>query len=125
MKRIIKKIIPNKAIVAIRNLRNSYNKIRQKNKIGGFDIMDIYNGHFNVKYRGIPNLKCPFDYVIYQMIVSELKPDLIIDMGTNKGGGTLYLADLMENIGHGMIHTIDIKDLLLIADKIKTILANV
>ena len=110
LKETVKKIISGKASIVIRNFRNSYNEFRQKNKVGGFDIIDVYRGHFNIKYRGIPNLKCPFDYVIYQMILSELKPDLIIDIGTNNGGGTLYLADLMENIGHGIIHTIDIKD---------------
>lgn len=72
------------------------------------NIRSIYNGHHNVTYRGIKAIRCPFDYVIYQMIISELKPDLVIEIGTNIGGGALYIADLMETIGHGMIHTIDI-----------------
>jgi cephalosporin hydroxylase len=72
------------------------------------NISTIYNGHYNVTYRGIKAIRCPFDYVIYQMIISDLKPDLIIEIGTNIGGGALYVADLMENIGHGMLHTIDI-----------------
>jgi cephalosporin hydroxylase len=44
------------------------------------------------------------------MIITELKPDLVIELGTNMGGGALYLADLMEMMGHGRIHTIDIED---------------
>lgn len=88
-----------------------------------FDSTTINAGHFNVTYRGISAIKCPFDYVMYQMIISKLKPDLVIEIGTNYGGGTLYLADLMETIGHGMIHSIDIErktgDLILNHPRIK------
>jgi cephalosporin hydroxylase len=47
---------------------------------------------------------------MYQMIVWEVKPDLIIEIGTFKGGGTLYLADLLDIIGKGEIHSIDINN---------------
>ena len=73
-------------------------------------VKSIYEGHFRVTYRGIKAVKCPFDYVIYQMILSEVKPDLVIEVGTNVGGGALYLADLLEGNGKGMVHTIDIFD---------------
>lgn len=68
----------------------------------------IFKGHSLVLYRGVTYIKCPFDYVLYQMILMEVKPDLVIEIGTNKGGGALYLADLMDIIGHGAVHTIDI-----------------
>lgn len=71
-------------------------------------IKSIYDGHHRVMYRGINAIRCPFDYVIYQMIIFELKPDLVIEIGTNAGGGALYLADLMSIIDHGLVHTIDI-----------------
>jgi cephalosporin hydroxylase len=74
------------------------------------NIRSIYNGHFNVTYRGVEAVRCPFDYVIYQMIICELRPDLVIEIGTHAGGGALYLADLMNNIGFGVVHTIDIKN---------------
>ncbi|MEK7163460.1 MAG: CmcI family methyltransferase [Patescibacteria group bacterium] len=77
---------------------------------GGFPLIGVYNGHFFVTYRGIPTFKCPFDYVMYQMILSEISPDLVVEIGTNEGGTALYLADLMDAIGYGTIHTIDIKD---------------
>jgi cephalosporin hydroxylase len=64
-----------------------------------------------VTYRGVKYIRCPFDYIIYQMIIMELKPDLIIEIGTNKGGGALYMADLLDIVGRGVIHTIDIIDM--------------
>jgi cephalosporin hydroxylase len=75
-----------------------------------FNLKTICDGHHKTLYRGVECLKCPFDYVIYQMIVSKLKPDLIIEIGTNHGGGALYLADLLEINNNGVIHTIDIED---------------
>lgn len=74
-----------------------------------FNIKSVCEGHHAVTYRGVPYLKCPFDYVIYQMIMNEVKPDLVIEIGTNEGGGALYIADLMDKIGHGEIHTIDLE----------------
>ena len=71
-------------------------------------INSISMGHHKVTYRGIQAIRCPFDYVIYQMIISELKPDLVIEIGTNLGGGALYLADLMDSISHGFVHTVDL-----------------
>jgi cephalosporin hydroxylase len=71
-------------------------------------MKSIYDGHQRVMYRGIKAIRCPFDYVIYQMIIFEFKPDLVIEIGTNAGGGALYLADLMSIIDHGLVHTIDI-----------------
>lgn len=74
-----------------------------------FNSMSLYHGHHKITYRGIKAIKCPFDYVLYQMLIWELKPDLIIEIGTNKGGSALYLADLLNMIGNGEIHTIDIE----------------
>lgn len=75
-----------------------------------FALTGIDEGHHRINYRGVKCVKCPFDYVLYQMIINELKPDLIIEIGTNFGGSALYLADLLELTGKGMVHTIDIND---------------
>jgi FkbM family methyltransferase len=72
------------------------------------NLIDMYNGHFGVTYKGVPYLKAPMDYVLYQMIIMLIKPDLIIEVGTLKGGGALYYADLLELIGNGEVHTINL-----------------
>ena len=74
------------------------------------DIKSISKGHHNVRYRGIKAIRSPFDYLLYQMIIFEVMPDLVIEVGTNSGGGALYIADLMDIMGKGVIHTIDISD---------------
>jgi cephalosporin hydroxylase len=65
-------------------------------------------GHFGVQYRGVNYVKCPFDYVTYQMLINEVRPDLIIEIGTAYGGGALYMADILNNLNNGIVHTIDI-----------------
>ncbi len=54
--------------------------------------------------------KCPFDLFIYQEIIYEIKPDVIIECGTARGGSALYLAHLCDMIGKGRIYTIDIEN---------------
>jgi cephalosporin hydroxylase len=72
-----------------------------------FDLISIHRGHLQTTYRGIPTLKCPFDYVMYQMIIHKIQPDLIVEIGTFMGGASLYMADLLDNNRKGVVHTID------------------
>lgn len=88
-------------------LRRKFKMVPPDERVS-FNIDTMNDGHMNVMYRGISAIRCPFDYVMYQMIISEVKPDLIIEIGTNVGGTTVYMADLLNNIGHGMIHSMDI-----------------
>lgn len=54
-------------------------------------------------------LKCPFDIWTYQEIITETKPELIVECGTRYGGGALYLASLLDlRGGPGTVLTIDI-----------------
>lgn len=88
-----------------------FKKILSKKLIRSrYSVKEIATGHHQVTYRGVPCIKCPFDYVMYQMILQELQPDLLIEIGTNYGGSALYMADIMDKIGNGQLHTIDIDD---------------
>ena len=85
-------------------------KKHNKSEAVQITVKSIDKGHHKVKYRGVKAIRCPFDYVMYQMIISEVLPDLVIEIGTRKGGGAYYIADLLENLGHGIVHTINIID---------------
>jgi cephalosporin hydroxylase len=60
----------------------------------------------------VPCQKCPLDLWIYQEIISELRPDLIIETGTRFGGSALFMAHILDILGHGEILTIDIDNTL-------------
>ena len=52
--------------------------------------------------------KCPFDLWVYQEILYEIKPEVIIECGTYRGGSALYLASMCDLLNHGEVITIDI-----------------
>lgn len=59
-------------------------------------------------YRGVQTYKCPTDMWVYQELVDELRPGLVIETGTYRGGSALFLADRLEIAGHGQVVSIDI-----------------
>ena len=60
-------------------------------------------------YMGIKTWKWPCDLHLYQELVWELKPRLIIETGTAFGGSALYFAHLLDAIGVGKVVSIDLK----------------
>ncbi|TMC12301.1 MAG: hypothetical protein E6J41_03170 [Chloroflexi bacterium] len=58
-------------------------------------------------WLGVPLIKCPLDLWIYQEILTETRPGLIVETGTWYGGSALYLASVLDQLGSGQIVTID------------------
>ncbi|MBI4893389.1 MAG: class I SAM-dependent methyltransferase [Acidobacteria bacterium] len=64
----------------------------------------------NTRWLGVPTQKSPLDAWIFQELIHELKPDVLIEAGTYKGGSSFYYASLMDLLQHGRILTVDIED---------------
>ena len=64
----------------------------------------------NTRWMGYRTMKCPLDLWIYQEILYEIKPDIIIETGTHEGGGAYYLASIMDVIGKGQVIGVDIEE---------------
>jgi cephalosporin hydroxylase len=60
-----------------------------------------------IKWQGIPIGKMPLDLWIYQELIWQTKPDVIIETGTWFGGSALFFADLCKLFGFGTVVTID------------------
>ncbi len=60
------------------------------------------------RYRGLQLLKIPNDLWIMQEIISEIKPDLIIETGSRNGASTLWFADQLNIIGKGEVVSIEL-----------------
>ena len=60
-------------------------------------------------WMNVPCWKCPLDTWIYQEIMAEIRPDLIVETGTAFGGSALFMAHMMDILGKGEIITIDIE----------------
>lgn len=59
-------------------------------------------------YFGIETWKNPIDFWIYQEILYEVNPDVIIEIGNHAGGSTLALAHLCDCLGHGRVVGLDL-----------------
>ena len=59
-------------------------------------------------WLGVQTLKCPLDLWLYQEILMRTRPDLVIETGTWCGGSALFLATVLDRIGHGRVITIDV-----------------
>jgi cephalosporin hydroxylase len=63
----------------------------------------------NTSWLGVPCRKYPTDLWIYQEIIFKNRPDVIIETGTLEGGSALYLASLLDLVGHGRVISIDLE----------------
>jgi cephalosporin hydroxylase len=77
----------------------------------------------NCSWMGVTALKNPLDMWIYQEIIHEVKPDVIVEIGSAMGGSALFLAHMLDIIGSGIVVTIDIERSTFIAehDRIVTV----
>jgi cephalosporin hydroxylase len=64
----------------------------------------------NTFWLGVAARKCPLDLWIYQEILFETRPEVIIESGTESGGSALFLASVCDLIGEGKVITIDLQD---------------
>jgi cephalosporin hydroxylase len=62
----------------------------------------------NTHFLGHRALKNPMDSWVLQEMIFEIKPDVVFEIGNKNGGSTLYLAVLLEALGHGRVLGLDI-----------------
>ena len=59
-------------------------------------------------FLGVPTIQYPNDNWVMQEIITEVKPDFIIETGTFTGGATLFYATILEKVNKkGKIITMD------------------
>jgi cephalosporin hydroxylase len=56
---------------------------------------------------GVRAAKNPFDSWIYQEILFQVQPDILVEVGSLEGGSTLFFAQLMDLIGKGAVVSVD------------------
>ena len=64
----------------------------------------------NTYWLSVPVDKCPLDTWIYQEVIYETQPDLLIETGTYKGGSAYFFASIFDLLKRGRVLTIDISD---------------
>jgi len=59
-------------------------------------------------YFGVRALKSPIDFWMYQEIISETRPDIVIEIGNAGGGSTLAIAHICDCLGNGRVIGLDL-----------------
>lgn len=61
------------------------------------------------QWLGVPMMQYPSDLMLYQDLLTEVRPDVVVETGTASGGLSLYLATLLANLNPAArIVTVDI-----------------
>lgn len=59
-------------------------------------------------WLGVTVEKYPQDLWIYQEIITETRPDVLVEAGTFRGGSAFYFASIFDYLNHGRVLTIDV-----------------
>lgn len=78
-------------------IANDFHKLAYYNKIWSLP-----------EWLGFPLWKFPSDIVMQQMIVSKMRPSLLIETGTAHGGSALFFATIMDALGIGRVVSVDL-----------------
>lgn len=93
--------------------RRIANRVRRRFVIAPFHRLYSYTADeggtlADTRWLGVGAAKCPLDLWIYQEILYERRPDVIVECGTAAGGSALFLASMCDLLGHGRVVTIDV-----------------
>ena len=74
------------------------------------DVLYLSDAWTEATWLGAQALKNPLDLWVYQEIMVETRPELIVETGTYRGGSAFFLASICDLLGLGEIVSIDIED---------------
>ena len=72
-------------------------------------INDVFDKSLRVNWLGVEVIKYPTDLIVYQEIIHEIRPNLIVETGTHHGGSAMFFASMLDLIGQGKVISIDVK----------------
>ena len=75
------------------------------------DVLYLSDAWTETSWLGAQALKNPLDLWVYQEIIVEQRPELIVETGTYRGGSAFYLASICDLVGAGEVVSIDVEPL--------------
>jgi cephalosporin hydroxylase len=60
-----------------------------------------------VRWMGVKALKNPMDCWVYQQLLAELRPRVVVELGSAHGGSTLFLLNMLDLLGEGVVVSVD------------------
>jgi len=81
----------------------------------GMSLLDYYRArilnqmHYVDLYKGVRILKFPEDSRTYERLIEDSKPEVIVELGVERGGSSLWFADRLDALcGGGEVIGVDI-----------------
>ncbi|MGK7920324.1 MAG: CmcI family methyltransferase [Trichodesmium sp.] len=100
---------------ALKLLGMIYYKLNQGKVVPADAALDYHLWYYNSRiwlktsWAGVRTLKSPSDMWNYQEIITELKPNLIIEFGTCHGGSALFFSSVIKQINpKGKVFSVDV-----------------
>ena len=75
------------------------------------DVLYESDAWTKATWLGAQALKNPLDLWVYQEIMADTRPELIVETGTYRGGSALFLASLCDLLDRGEVVSIDVEPL--------------
>jgi len=75
------------------------------------EVFYASNAWTQATWLGSQALKNPLDLWVYQEIMAETRPDVVVETGTYRGGSAHFLASVCDLLGAGEVVSIDIEPL--------------
>ncbi len=108
---------PGRVLVAGLRARRRAGKVDDQLAVPPGEVIDAFHKLYydagaetwaNTFWFGVPIAKCPTDLWIYQEMIFDLRPGLIIETGTWRGGSAYFMAGICDLLDQGRIVTVDI-----------------
>ena len=75
------------------------------------DVLYLSDAWTDTTWLGAQALKNPLDLWVYQEIMVETQPELVVETGTYRGGSAFFLASICDLLGAGEVVSLDIEPL--------------
>ena len=73
------------------------------------DVLYLSDAWTEARWLGAQSLKNPLDLWVYQEIIAETRPELVVETGTYRGGSAFFLASICDLLDVGEVISIDIE----------------
>jgi cephalosporin hydroxylase len=105
--------MPGPFLRAVQRLYPLYQRLlrRPVSRLFFMDLIGKTNNFGNVTWMGHPIWQNVLDLWTIQETLVEVKPDLLVECGTNRGGSAMFYGQLFDLLGNGRVITIDVEKL--------------
>ena len=75
------------------------------------DLIQHTDNFATITWVGHPVWQNVLDLWSLQEAIAEIKPGILLETGTNRGGSALFYAHLFDLLGHGRVITVDVEQM--------------